>query len=124
MATAEGQRSQKLSSLARAALKTVAAKGEPVTYRDLAATLELSPPNTIRQVTDALEYLMHEDAAEGVPFIAALVIGRARNGLPGPGFFETARALGRFDGNLENDAAAYHAKVLAEAVRYWGTNGA
>ena len=45
----------------------------PVTYRSLAKALALEPPNTIHQLTNALEALMREDTAAGVPMIAALV---------------------------------------------------
>ena len=59
---------------------------------------------------------MEEDAAAGHPFIAAMVVSRARDGLPALGFFETAARLGRFEGDPWGDeAAAYHAAELALA---------
>jgi hypothetical protein len=57
---------------------------------------ELSPPNTIDQTTVALKRLMEEDAEAGRPFIAALVVSKARGGLPAVGFFDCARRLDRF----------------------------
>jgi hypothetical protein len=57
---------------------------------------------------------MAEDAAAGRPLLAALVISRTRDGLPAPGFFARARALGRYDGSERGpDAAAFHAAELA-----------
>jgi site-specific recombinase XerD len=57
-----------------------------------------------------LGYLMEEDAAADRPFIAALVISKARGGLPAPGFFECARRLGRFAGDPDTQAAwSFHA---------------
>jgi NFU1 iron-sulfur cluster scaffold homolog, mitochondrial len=54
----------------RARLQHMAAAGLTITYGGLARLLELSPPNTIHQITVALERLMEEDAEAGRPFIA------------------------------------------------------
>jgi alpha-D-ribose 1-methylphosphonate 5-triphosphate synthase subunit PhnI len=64
--------------------------------REAANALQILPPHSIHRVTEALERLMEEDAAADRPFIAALAISKARGGLPGPGFFDCARRLGRF----------------------------
>ena len=88
-----------LAKRIRVYLQEIAAFAKPITYKVLAAELELMPPKTIHQVTDALECLMKEDAHAGHPFIAAFVISRARNELPAPGFFELAQQLGRFNGD-------------------------
>jgi hypothetical protein len=58
----------------------MAAAGLTITYGGLARLLELPPPNTIHQITVALELLMEEDAEAGRPFIAALVISKTRGG--------------------------------------------
>lgn len=105
----------------RAYLRVVAAQGRPITYRALAQALELHPPHTIHRVTEALEYLMREDAANEQPFIAAVVISRASNGLPARGFFDVARSLGHFDGDATGlDAATFYKAVFADAVAFWG----
>ena len=82
----------------RAFLENFAKRRTPITYQELAKALQISPPHSIHQVTEALERLMEEDAAADRPFIAALVISKARGGLPAPGFFDCARRLGRFAG--------------------------
>ena len=82
----------------------------PMTYQQVASKLALTPPRTIAQVTQALEQLMREDAAQQKPFIAALVVSRRGEGLPAAGFFELAVALGRFPTNAADDPAAYHAE--------------
>lgn len=71
----------------------------PITYREAAKGLLLAPPNTIHQVTEALEQLMAVDATADRPFISAMVISKARDGLPAPGFFDCAVRLGRFVGD-------------------------
>lgn len=110
-----------LSLRMRAHLIGLAARAQSVTYAMLADALDVHPPNRIHRVTDALEALMAEDAANGHPFIAALVISARRRGLPAPGFFETAHALGSFDGLPDGpEAIAFHHRALAEAVAFWG----
>lgn len=85
-----------LPARARRLLEATPEAALPLTYQRLAEALELTPPRTIRRVALALEQLMREDAAAGRPFIAALVVSRQGEGLPGSGFFELAVELGRF----------------------------
>ncbi len=93
-----------------AALAARAARRETVTYAALAAELAIAPPQRIRQLAEALEALMAEDAAASRPLRAAVVVSQARGGLPAPGFFATAHALGRYDGPESGpEAARFHA---------------
>ena len=65
---------------------------------------------------------MAEDAAADRPVIAAMVISKARGGLPAPGFFDCAARLGRFAGDeMGPDAWAFHAVELNAAVAFWAT---
>ncbi len=108
----------------RAFLEEAAKRRRVVTYRDIASVLEVWPPNTIHQVTDTLERLMKEDAAEHRPFIAALAVSGTLGDLPRRGFFDCAGRLGRIDGDPEGqDARMYHAKELDAAFAYWGSAG-
>ncbi|MBP7243417.1 MAG: hypothetical protein KBA23_15485 [Amaricoccus sp.] len=103
----------------RGNLRLVAGLGVTVTYHQAARGLGLGPPHVIHTVSQLLEGLMDEDAAAGVPFVAALVVSRARGGLPALGFFETAARLGRFKGDpFGEEAIAYHAAELALATAY------
>jgi hypothetical protein len=105
----------------RTALRHLAALGETVTYQGLASALNLAPPNTIRQVTSALEILMAEDVAAGRPMIAALVVRKGGAGLPARGFFEKAAELGRFEGDPMGDAAeAFYRVEFAAMMAFWG----
>lgn len=98
----------------------IAKKAQPVTYQALAKALVLSPPNTIHQLTVALENLIEEDAATARPLIAALVISKARGGLPGPGFFECAKRVGLYHGHHSGpEASAYHEAEFKRAVEFW-----
>ena len=106
---------------ARAFLENFAKRRIPITYQELAKALQILPPSSIHRVTEALERLMEEDAAEGRPFIAALAISKARGGLPAPGFFESARRLGRFAGDPDGqDAWSFHAAELNTVFARWG----
>ncbi|BBI52407.1 hypothetical protein HORIV_48280 [Vreelandella olivaria] len=44
----------------------------PMTYQQVASALALTPPRTIAQVTQALEQLMREDAAQQKPLLRHL----------------------------------------------------
>jgi hypothetical protein len=109
----------------RTCLQNMAAAGLTITYGGLAKLLGLSPPNTIHQITVALERLMEEDAEAGRPFIAALVLSKARGGLPAMGFFDCARRLGRFAGDPNGvEARPFHATELNAALKFWGGSAA
>src|ERR1700745_3743928 len=98
---------------ARAFLEIVAKRRILITYQELANALRILPPNSIHRVTEALEHLMEEDAAPNAPCVAALAISKARGGLPGRGFFDCARRLGRFAGDPDGqEARAFHAAEL------------
>ncbi len=53
----------------RAHLQALATLRLPITYREVAKGLLLLPPNTIHQVTEALEQIMAEDAAADERFV-------------------------------------------------------
>lgn len=91
----------------RQILETTPREALPMTYRQLAEALGLGPPRTIQRVTQALETLMREDARQGRPFIAALVVSRRGEGLPAQGFFELAVELGRFPAEPSRHADAW-----------------
>ena len=122
--TVEDNTPETLARRLRAHLQAVAIQRLPITYQEAAKGLLLAPPNTIHQVTEALDQLMAEDAAAMRPFIAAMVISKARRGLPAPGFFDCAARLGRFAGNATGPAAwVFHAVELNAAVAFWAPLG-
>ena len=96
-------------------------QGLPITYQALAKVLELTPPNTIHQLTVALERLIEEDTAADRPLISALVISTARDGLPAPGFFECAWRFGRLvDDPFGPTVPEFYAAEYGKAVKFWG----
>jgi hypothetical protein len=91
----EGNAPETLARRLRTHLQVVAKQRVPITYQEAVNAVRLTAPNTIHQVTDALEHLMAEDPASGRPFIAAIVISKARGGLPAPGFAGPPGPAGR-----------------------------
>jgi len=118
--TVEDNPPETLTRRLRAHLQALATLRLPITYQEVAKGLLLLPPNTIHQVTEALEQIMAEDAAADRPFIAAMVIGKARGGLPAPGFFDCAARLGRFSGDATGpDARVFHTAEFNAALALW-----
>ena len=112
---------EELSVRIQSYLCKIAPKAKPITYQELAEALNLLPPNTIHRVTVTLEHLMQQDASASRPFIAALVISKARGGLPAPGFFECAWRIGRLEGMLSGaEAEAFYRAEFSAAVKFWG----
>lgn len=111
-----------LAQRVRTHLCRIVGHATPITYQALAKALYLSPPNTIHQLTVALECLIDEDAAAARPLIAALVVSKARGGLPASGFFDCARHVGRFEGDPSGvEASTFYAAEFEAAVEFWGT---
>jgi NFU1 iron-sulfur cluster scaffold homolog, mitochondrial len=113
---ASGDTNTALPDRVRQHLGTLPADRLPVTYRQIARALGMYTPGSIRGVTDALEATMREDAEIGRPFIAARAVGRGSGKLPGRGFFELARALGRGPRPAESDEAFFQ-RELQESLR-------
>lgn len=109
-----------LAQRVRAYLSQTAELSLPITYQALAKALKLAPPNTIHQLTMALESLIEEDAAAKRPLVAALVVSKGRGGLPAPGFFDCAQRAGCFSGEAsETESAAFYADAFKKAVEFW-----
>jgi Fe-S cluster biogenesis protein NfuA len=111
---AAADKEQTLPNRVRAHLRSLPPDQIPITYGALARALGLWMPGSVGKVTAALETLMREDAAAGRPFIAARVVSRGPNALPGKGFLDLARALARGpqDGESESE---FHARELSLA---------
>jgi Fe-S cluster biogenesis protein NfuA len=109
-------RAQALADLVRAHLSALPPDEGQMTYGALARALGLWAPGSVGRITRALEVTMREDAAANRPFIAARTISRAREGLPGQGFFGLATALARGPEPGESDQD-FHARECASLYR-------
>lgn len=110
-----------LATRLREVLRAMSPDALPITYKALAKRLELRPPHSIHRLTTALEATMREDVTRGLPMIAALVVSRWRGGVPAPGFFTLATALGRHDGTADE---SFHRREFDAAVVHWLMPGA
>jgi len=90
-------------------MKIIADKRQ-ITYNQLAVAAGLSGPHRIHRLTSWLEKTMAEDQRCGRPFRAAVVISKARDGLPAPGFFLCAEQLG-MSLNAPDRKTAYNAHL-------------
>ncbi|MGM0586628.1 MAG: hypothetical protein ACQEUZ_18445 [Pseudomonadota bacterium] len=103
-----------LDAALRVWLEDAARAGRRPTYGEAVRALAVPGPGAVAKLTDAAERLMAEDVAEGRALRAAVLAGRLRRGLPAPGFFRAARALGRYDGSEDGpEAGSFHAAELA-----------
>ena len=81
---------------------------DQITYNALATTANMTGPYKIHRLTSWLEQLMAEDHHNDRPLRAAVVISKARGGLPAPGFFDKAKELG-LDFETTDRHASYEA---------------
>lgn len=92
---------------------------ETTTYAELAQRLQLVPPRTIGQVSQALEILMEQDAIAREPILAAVVVQRSGT-IPRAGFFQKARSLGLYDGvDTGPHAELWHLTQRERLQVYW-----
>ena len=93
--------------------------GGIVTYRDLAARSGVPGPGRIAKVTGLLEQLVLDDHAAGRPLRAAVAVSRARDRLPGPGFFRFCREAGLYFGPEDGpQARLFHDLELRRVHAY------
>ena len=93
---------------AHAEIMAVIKNKNKITYITLAATANMTGPHKIHRLTSWLEQLMAEDHHSDRPLRAAVVISKARDGLPAPGFFDKAKELG-LDFETTDRRASYEA---------------
>ena len=93
---------------AHAEIMAVIKNKDQITYNALAATANMTGPHKIHRLTSWLEQLMVEDHHNDRPLSAAVVISKARGGLPAPGFFDKAKELG-LDFETTDRRASYEA---------------
>ena len=93
---------------AHAEIMAVIKNKDQITYNALAATANMTGPHKIHRLTSWLEQLMAEDHYNDRPLRAAVVISKARGGLPAPGFFDKAKELG-LDFETTDRRASYEA---------------
>lgn len=98
----------------RSVLEQARRERRTLTYLQAADALGVEPPHRIHKITRLVEMLLKEDADAGRAPLAALVVSKARDGLPAPGFFDRAQRLGLYHGG---DPATFHRLLLERLYR-------
>lgn len=98
----------------RSVLEQVRRERRTMTYLQVADALDVEPPHRIHKTARLVEMLLKEDVDAGRTPLAALVVSKARDGLPAPGFFDRARRLGIYNGG---DPATFHRSLLDQLFR-------
>lgn len=97
-------------------LDSLCLSGKCITYAEMAEAASIPSPHKIHKLTEFLEELMRRDIALGNPMRAAMVISKV-HGMPAPGFFNLAKALGQYDGaDTGQEAALYHQTCLKALI--------
>ncbi len=99
-------------------LKRVAKLQETTTYSDIAplASLDMADPADRDAISLLLGQISTYERQQGRPMLTAIVIHREDN-IPGPGFFELARHLGRL--REGDDKLAFFCHEVASVHQTW-----
>lgn len=88
-------------------------------YQQMASQLRLLPPNSIGQLTTALEQIMREDALAERPQLAATCVQK-RQPYPREGFFQLLSALNLYQGpDSGNQAEMWHIREMERLQRHY-----
>jgi hypothetical protein len=107
-------------------LEDVARNGERVTYEDLARRIDERVGSaclyaTNKELWHLLSRLQQEDATEKRPLLSVVVVHKTGDHLPGPGFFELARQLGRMPADM--DEATFAERETRAVYERWRRGG-
>ncbi|MBV6438095.1 MAG: hypothetical protein AELANPGJ_03393 [Anaerolineae bacterium] len=102
----------------RAILIYLAKQRKTICYSDLAALISTARLHHRAPIFHRLlDEMSREDAAEGMPSLATLVV-RKDSGIPGQGYFVISAA----EGDTVNDPEAYWQARFDELCDYWATS--
>jgi alkylated DNA nucleotide flippase Atl1 len=101
-------------------LKQIARSGTLTTYGDVAKQIGLVSNNLghLNRVFDILDQINEQQAAGGRPLLGVLVVNKTKR-IPGPGFFENARYLLRFNGTTPKERVEFFQQELSRTHDYW-----
>jgi len=98
-------------------LKEVARARGITNYTDIGRmdNLDMGNPADRNRIAEMLDEINHYEHQQGRPMLSAVVIRQDIN-MPGAGFFECARGLGKYHGN---DDLVFWAHELTEVHNCW-----
>ena len=95
------------------ALDSAIASRHLISYAELAECAQVPSPHRIHKLTMWLERLIDNEHQSAKPLRAAWVVSRQREQIPAPGFFMKCRAIGLYDGPVNDaKAKAFHRTLL------------
>jgi hypothetical protein len=105
-------------------LRDVARKQRKITYGDVADHIGLDPKNLghLNNIATLLTKINEIENAARRPLLSAVVVNK-QSGMPGRGFFNSARQLRQFHGQTDEEKRAFFEKELAAVHRYWARQG-
>ena len=113
----DAQSSSSWQKRAELLLATLSAARKLTTYAEFADAARVPGPQRIYKLTKWLEISIRSDCSKNKPPRAALVISRARDGIPSPGFFSLCREIQLYDGPDQGPKAiAFHKKILQQLL--------
>ena len=89
---------------------------ENPTYREVGDLIGLAPRS--QRLYRVLDLVCCQEHHAGRPLLAALVVKEGTD-CPGPGFFETARDLGLYNGNGRRKDREFWQAEVARVHAYW-----
>lgn len=105
----------------RKVLISYAKQKQTVDYRSLTAQLGITPPQSINKTTQLLEACQEDDALLCQPQLASIVISKASDPIPRPGFFQTLIKLGIYTGKDHGpQAQMWHQNELEKVFAHYG----
>ena len=101
-------------------LRQVARARDTVFYSEIAPTvgIDTGNPNFAALVGHILDEVNRVEFAQGRPLLSAIVISKENN-MPGRGFFECARDLGRYSGKGDLEHLGFWVEELRRVHDYW-----
>ncbi len=114
-------RGSKEYQLVLAELITASKYRGTVTYQEVAKLLgwPLTGQYMGTEIGRLLGEISEDEVEHGKPMLSAIVT--TREGIPGPGFFELARRLGRLSSNQKDDELAFWKKECQNVYHEWRT---
>lgn len=104
----------------RRVLIAYAQQQRTIDYKTLTNQLGITPPNSIHKTTALLEACQQDDALLCQPQLAAIVISKASDPIPRPGFFQTLKKLGVYRGAEQgSEAQMWHQNELEKVFEFY-----
>jgi hypothetical protein len=112
-------RGTQIYSLVYCRLLEAARNKEGVSYEDLGEMMGLEPGDSRDQeIAQLLGEINEDEHNNGRPMLSAVAVDSTKK-MPGEGFFNYAKKLGKFDGDTEEDKRDFWREEIQEVFEIW-----